>query len=48
MRAHRADYDALVTARLLRLAEDAGLTTLGELTGDAAAPQQLAEPERLF
>lgn len=48
MSAHRADYDALVTARLLlRLAEDGGLTTLGDLTGDAAA-QALAGPEALF
>lgn len=42
MSAHRADYDALVTARLLlRLAEDGGLRTLGQLTGDMA-------PEALF
>lgn len=48
MSAHRADYDALVTARLLlRLAADGGLTTLGELTGVAAAKAQV-EPDSLF
>lgn len=48
MSAHRADYDALVTARLLlRLAADGGLTTLGELTGVAVAKAE-AEPESLF
>ena len=46
MTAHRADYDALVTARLLlRLAAEGGLITLADLTGAAAAP---AEPESLF
>ena len=50
MSAHRADYDALVTARLLlRLAEEGGLSTLGELTGAAASsPQASAQPEVLF
>ena len=48
MSAHRADYDALVTARLLlRLASDGGLTTLAELTGTATVPAQV-EPDSLF
>ena len=49
MSAHRADYDALVTARLLlRLAEDGGLTTLGALIGAAAVTQALVGPDVLF
>lgn len=48
MSAHRADYDALVTARLLlRLAVEGDLATLADLIGTATIPAH-AEPESLF
>ena len=42
---HRAGYDALMAARLLlRLIRDAGLETLGQLTGQVPDPV----PDALF